>query len=108
MRREPPGPLPSRAELVGVTGNPWKKEKKRKRKKTDSCLSIGRKPVVSAALLGLGLQILWIMMVLYWHTVFPIWTIYIAAGFVFIGGGSALLLGIVLSIVSDVVEEDKR
>lgn len=47
-------------------------------------------------------------MVLWWHTVFPIWTIYIAAGFVCIGGGSALLVGVILSIVSDVMEEDKR
>ena len=47
-------------------------------------------------------------MVLWWPAVFPIWTIYIAAGFVFIGGGSALLVGVILSIVSDVIEEDKR
>lgn len=40
--------------------------------------------------------------------VFPIWTIYIAAGFLLIGGGSAVLVGVILSIVSDVIEEDKR
>jgi hypothetical protein len=64
--------------------------------------------VFITALAGLSLQVLWMMIVLWWHTVFPIWAIYISSSFVLLGGGTAVVISIVLSVTSDVTAEDTR
>ncbi|PQE07205.1 major facilitator superfamily transporter protein [Rutstroemia sp. NJR-2017a BVV2] len=69
---------------------------------------IGRKLVFSLALLGMALGVLFVMMVLWWEDVFP--TAFVALGSVFyvIGGGNAVSMGILLSIVSNVIPDDQR
>ncbi|PQE05037.1 major facilitator superfamily transporter protein [Rutstroemia sp. NJR-2017a BBW] len=69
---------------------------------------IGRKLVFSLALLGMALGVLFMMMVLWWEDVFP--TAFVALGPVFyvIGGGNAVSMGILLSIVSNVIPDDQR
>lgn len=48
------------------------------------------------------------MTVLWFDTVFPPSLIAMGCIFRFIGGGSPVLLGIILSMISDVISEDKR
>ncbi|KAI0126593.1 major facilitator superfamily transporter [Xylariales sp. AK1849] len=69
---------------------------------------LGRRPVFALSLTGMALGILWDMMVLWFPKVFPIGLVTLASVFILIGGGGAVLIGIVLSMVSDVIPEDKR
>jgi hypothetical protein len=56
----------------------------------------------------MALGVLFVMMVLWWEDVFP--TSFVALGPVFyvIGGGNAVSMGILLSIVSNVIPDDQR
>ncbi|KAK8851899.1 major facilitator superfamily transporter [Apiospora arundinis] len=69
---------------------------------------IGRKMVVGLAITGMGLACLWIMMVLAWYTVIPLWVLLLAGGFHFVGGGNAMISASLLSMVSDVIPEERR
>ncbi|KAK9425496.1 putative Major facilitator superfamily transporter [Seiridium unicorne] len=69
---------------------------------------IGRRPVFATALTGIALSILWMMAVLWFDTVFPPSMIASACLWRFVGGGNAVVGGILLSMVSDVIPEDKR
>jgi uncharacterized membrane protein len=56
----------------------------------------------------MALGVLFVMMVLWWSDIFP--TAFVALGSVFyvIGGGNAVSMGILLSIVSNAIPDDKR
>ncbi|KAK8061520.1 hypothetical protein PG994_007886 [Apiospora phragmitis] len=69
---------------------------------------LGRKPVVGLAITGMCLSSLWVMMVLAWYTVIPLWVLTLAGGFHFIGGGNAMISAALLSMVSDVIPEERR
>lgn len=69
---------------------------------------LGRKLVVGLAITGMALASLWIMMVLAWYTVIPLWVMYLAGGFHFVGGGNAMISASLLSMVSDVIPEERR
>ncbi|KAI8961983.1 MFS general substrate transporter [Daldinia sp. FL1419] len=69
---------------------------------------IGRKPVVALALAGSLLGILWAMAVVYFHNVFPVELIWLGSLGNFIGGGSAVISGIVLSMIADSTTEEER
>ncbi|KAI2472605.1 MFS general substrate transporter [Annulohypoxylon bovei var. microspora] len=69
---------------------------------------IGRKPVFVIALFGMVLNIFWGMTVLYFHTVFPIELIWLGSAGYAVGGGSAVLIGIILSMITDSTTEEER
>ncbi|KAI1209185.1 MFS general substrate transporter [Annulohypoxylon truncatum] len=69
---------------------------------------IGRKPVFVLALLGDVVSIFWGMMVLYFHTVFPVELIWLGSVGYAIGGGNAVLVGIILSMITDSTSEEER
>ncbi|KAI1477123.1 MFS general substrate transporter [Daldinia eschscholtzii] len=69
---------------------------------------IGRKPVVSLALTGSLLGILWAMTVVYFHNIFPVELIWLSSAGNFLGGGSAVIAGIVLSMIADSTTEEER
>ena len=68
----------------------------------------GRKPIVGLAIAGMCLSSLWVMMVLAWYTVIPLWVLTLAGAFHFIGGGNAMISAALLSMVSDVIPEERR
>lgn len=47
-------------------------------------------------------------MVLWFYTIFPTMLVIMGGLFTLVGGGNAVLGGILLSMVSDVIPEDKR
>lgn len=69
---------------------------------------IGRKPVFSTALVGMALGVLFTMMVLWLPNVFPTPFVALGSAFLLIGGGTAVVIGILLSMISDVIPEDRR
>ena len=76
--------------------------------KVDLRIRIGRRPVFSTALVGMALSVLFTMMVLWFPNVFPTKFIALDSAFLLIGGGNAVVLGILLSMIYDVVPDDKR
>jgi hypothetical protein len=60
------------------------------------------------ALVGLALGVFWDMTVLWFHDIFPPKLIALSSLFISVGGGNAVMVGMLLSMVSDVVPEDKR
>lgn len=60
------------------------------------------------SLIGLAMSIIWFMTVLWFDTVFNPTMIALSCLFRFVGGGNAVLIGILLSMISDVVPEDQR
>ncbi|KAI1844605.1 hypothetical protein JX266_009278 [Neoarthrinium moseri] len=69
---------------------------------------LGRRPVFALSLLGISLGIIWDITVLWFPSVFPPSLIALSCLFLLVGGGNAVLIGIVYSMVSDVISEDKR
>ncbi|KAI1378591.1 MFS general substrate transporter [Hypoxylon crocopeplum] len=69
---------------------------------------IGRKPVFVLNLLGILINISWSMVVLYFHTVFPTELIWLGSAGLLVGGGNAVLTGIILSMTSDATNEEER
>ncbi|KAH8682472.1 major facilitator superfamily transporter [Xylariales sp. PMI_506] len=69
---------------------------------------IGRKPVFALSLIGMSLGILWDMIVLYFHNTFPVELVPLDALFMVVGGGNAVVVSILMSMVSDIVPEEKR
>ncbi|KAF3018093.1 hypothetical protein E8E14_005076 [Neopestalotiopsis sp. 37M] len=69
---------------------------------------LGRRPVAAIALLGLAMSILWIMAILYFGQTFTVALAATASLWRFVGGGSAVLVAILLSMISDVIPEEKR
>ncbi|KAJ5642335.1 hypothetical protein N7490_006335 [Penicillium lividum] len=69
---------------------------------------IGRKPVFSTALVGMALGVLFTMMVLWLPNVFPTPFVALGSAFLLVGGGTAVVIGILLGMISDVIPEDKR
>ncbi|OTB04419.1 hypothetical protein M426DRAFT_320782 [Hypoxylon sp. CI-4A] len=68
----------------------------------------GRKPVVALCLFGIVINILWGMIVLYFHSVFQVEWIWLGSAGYLIGGGDAVLVGIILSMITDCTTEDNR
>lgn len=73
-----------------------------------TCPRIGRRLVLSTALVGLALDLLWVMTVLRFHTIFPPGLVALASIFLCVGGGQPAMVGMLLSMVSDVVPSEKR
>ncbi|KAI1413263.1 MFS general substrate transporter [Hypoxylon sp. FL1857] len=69
---------------------------------------IGRKPVVSIALFGILLNLLWCIAVLYFNNIFPVEMVWLGSAGLLIGGGNALLVGIILSMITDSTSEEER
>ncbi|KAI1807049.1 MFS general substrate transporter [Daldinia bambusicola] len=69
---------------------------------------IGRKPIVALALTGTLLGTLWAMVVVYFHNTLPIELIWLSSAGNFIGGGSTVIAGIVLSMIADSTTEEER
>ncbi|KAI0837195.1 MFS general substrate transporter [Hypoxylon sp. FL0890] len=69
---------------------------------------IGRKPVVSIALLGILLNLFWCIVVLHFNNIFPVELIWLGAAGLLLGGGNALLVGIILSMITDSTTEEER
>ncbi|KAI1136086.1 MFS general substrate transporter [Hypoxylon sp. FL0543] len=69
---------------------------------------IGRKPVVSIALLGILLNLLWCITVLYFNNIFPVELLFLGSAGLLLGGGNALLVGIILSMITDSTTEEER
>lgn len=69
---------------------------------------IGRKPVFSISLCGILISTLWQMTVVYFHTAIPIQLLWLGSAGLLIGGGVAVLLGIILSMITDSTTEEER
>ncbi|KAI1459471.1 MFS general substrate transporter [Annulohypoxylon moriforme] len=69
---------------------------------------IGRKPVFVLALSGMIINIFWGMTVLFFHTTFPIEVIWLGSAGYAVGGGNAVLVGIILSMITDSTNEAER
>ncbi|KAI1077407.1 MFS general substrate transporter [Whalleya microplaca] len=69
---------------------------------------IGRRPVFAISLMGVCFNILWNMMVLWLHKAMPIELIWIGACGPLLGGGTAVLLGLLLSMITDATTEEER
>jgi len=68
----------------------------------------GRKPVVVILVFGLFLRAAWIQVVCWFWKTIPIKAVWAAAGFTLLGGGDAVTIAIVFTIISDVVPEARR
>ncbi|KAI1342802.1 major facilitator superfamily transporter [Xylariaceae sp. FL0016] len=69
---------------------------------------IGRRPVFALAVTGAILGLLWIMTVAYFSNVFPIEAVWLASAGMLLGGGDALLIAVVLSMITDATNEEER
>lgn len=69
---------------------------------------LGRRPVAAIALVGLAIGVFWIMTILWFSNIFPVIMITTGSLWRFLGGGNAVLVAILLSMISDVIPEDKR
>ncbi|KAI0008716.1 MFS general substrate transporter [Xylariaceae sp. FL0662B] len=69
---------------------------------------IGRRPVFALGLMGVGSGILWNMMVLRFHHVVPIELIWLGSASPLLGGGGAVLVGFLLSMITDATTEEER
>ncbi|OHE99738.1 Sir2 family protein [Colletotrichum orchidophilum] len=63
----------------------------------------GRRPVLSLAMLGITLELLWMLLPLLWPDVLPLWTMWFGAAFQFIGGGAGMIQAMTWTMISDVV-----
>ncbi|KAI5865370.1 major facilitator superfamily domain-containing protein [Durotheca rogersii] len=69
---------------------------------------IGRRPVVLLGLLGEMLEYFWVILVCYFHEVFPTRLVLISPVFVVIGGGSKVISACIYTIITDVTPEHIR
>ncbi|CAN8101424.1 unnamed protein product [Discula destructiva] len=69
---------------------------------------IGRKPVLSLSLVGLTLGTLWTTTVLWFRTIFPIRLVWLECVGQVIGGGIAITMSLLFSMVADSTNEDER
>ncbi|KAI1425755.1 major facilitator superfamily domain-containing protein [Xylaria sp. FL1777] len=67
---------------------------------------IGRKPIVAVAMTGLLMGSLIELAVVYWNNVFPITAIWASSVGQLIGGGSGVLIAVVLSMIADATTEE--
>ncbi|KAL2876116.1 Sir2 histone deacetylase Hst2 [Colletotrichum sp. CLE4] len=63
----------------------------------------GRRPVLSLAMLGITLELAWMLLPLLWPNVLPLWTMWFGAVFQFIGGGAGMIQAMTWTMISDVV-----
>ncbi|KXH42552.1 ATP synthase F0 [Colletotrichum nymphaeae SA-01] len=63
----------------------------------------GRRPVLSLAMLGITLELAWMLLPLLWPNVLPLWTMWFGAAFQFIGGGAGMIQAMTWTMISDVV-----
>ncbi|OTA92366.1 hypothetical protein M434DRAFT_325362 [Hypoxylon sp. CO27-5] len=69
---------------------------------------IGRKPVVTIALLGLLINLFWGIAILCFDGALPVELIWVGSAGFLIGGGNAVLVGIILSMITDSTTEEER
>ncbi|KAK1506480.1 [Colletotrichum costaricense] len=63
----------------------------------------GRRPVLSLAMLGITLELAWMLLPLLWPNILPLWTMWFGAAFQFIGGGAGMIQAMTWTMISDVV-----
>ncbi|ORY57232.1 major facilitator superfamily transporter [Pseudomassariella vexata] len=68
----------------------------------------GRKPVFALGLIGLTLNLIWAVLVLWFDKIFPVQLMWLGSVCLLLGGGNAVLPAVLLTMVSDVVPEEKR
>ncbi|KAK8190256.1 major facilitator superfamily domain-containing protein [Phyllosticta capitalensis] len=68
----------------------------------------GRRPVLLMGMCGQILSFLWVILVCYFHTIFPVRLVWAAAGFQFLGGGHRVIGAIMNTIIVDVAPEHAR
>ncbi|VUC27397.1 unnamed protein product [Clonostachys rosea] len=69
---------------------------------------IGRKPVLTIAMTGMALEVIWDISVLWFHTHLPIKLIWLGGVFNIIGGGNAIVVGMLFSIATDATTDENR
>ncbi|KAI5922044.1 MFS general substrate transporter [Camillea tinctor] len=69
---------------------------------------IGRRPVSAIALGSMVVALLWAMVVVSLPSVLPLELIWLGAASPFVGGGNAVVTGVVLSMITDATSEEKR
>ncbi|KAI1194120.1 major facilitator superfamily domain-containing protein [Nemania serpens] len=69
---------------------------------------IGRKPVLFLGLLGETLAYFWVVLVCYFHDIFPTRLVLLSPVFVVIGGGSKVVSASMYTIITDVTPEHNR
>ncbi|KAI0149824.1 MFS general substrate transporter [Hypoxylon sp. NC0597] len=69
---------------------------------------IGRKPVVTIALFGLLVNVFWGIAVLCFDGALPVELIWLGSAGLLFGGGNAVLVGIILSMITDSTTEEER
>ncbi|KAI1638985.1 major facilitator superfamily domain-containing protein [Biscogniauxia mediterranea] len=69
---------------------------------------IGRRPVSAIALGSMVVALLWAMVVVSLPSVLPIELVWLGAASPFVGGGNAVLAGVVLSMIADATREEER
>ncbi|KAI1818184.1 major facilitator superfamily transporter [Poronia punctata] len=69
---------------------------------------VGRKPIIVLAVAGLLVSVLMEMTVVYWHDVFPLTAVWAAAAGQAIGGGDAVLIAVISTMVTDATREEDR
>ncbi|KAH9883212.1 MFS general substrate transporter [Xylariomycetidae sp. FL2044] len=69
---------------------------------------IGRRPVVTLALGGIILCTMWQMLVIYRRDVLPLELLWLGPAGLLVGGGNAIVVGIVLSMMTDATREEER
>lgn len=69
---------------------------------------LGHRPIIGLAVIGCTLHDLWLLVVFWFHNVFPINAIYAAPGFFLVGGGSVVLSSISLSMIAAAVPQALR
>ncbi|CAJ2500450.1 Uu.00g033030.m01.CDS01 [Anthostomella pinea] len=68
----------------------------------------GRKPVSALAIAGLVMGLLWTMAVVYFHNALQLEAVWLASAGSLLGGGNAVLIGVILSMISDATNEEER
>jgi MFS family permease len=68
----------------------------------------GRKPVFVLSMFGIVLAQGWVMTVMYFPNVFPLWAIWFGSAFQFIGGSSSVVSAMLYTMGADVTPANER
>ncbi|CAH0036679.1 unnamed protein product [Clonostachys rhizophaga] len=68
---------------------------------------IGRKPILTLALTGMALEVVWDILVIWFHNM-PIKLIWLGGVLNIVGGGNAIIIGMIFSIATDATTDEER
>lgn len=68
---------------------------------------IGRKPILTLALTGMALEVVWDIAVVWFHNM-PIKLIWLGGVLNIVGGGNAIIIGMIFSIATDATTDEER